>query len=165
MQRKLLIAVPVIAAIAIATVIIPMVMRPDVPMESDLNDLEYETKEITINDVQLTVEIADDGEKITRGLMFRDGMPDDHGMLFIFPDERIYPFWMMNMQFNLDIIWLDSNGKVVHIVEDAEPCIDASLTSLCTFTPDAPAKYVLEVNSGFVRKHGVDKSSVMQILN
>lgn len=95
--------------------------------------------------------------------MFRESLPNDQGMLFIFEEERRYRFWMMNMTFNLDIIWLDSNGKVVHIVEDAEPCIDVKHTSLCSYSPDEAAKYVLEVNSGFVKKYGIDKSSVMRL--
>ena len=96
--------------------------------------------------------------------MFRENLPEDQGMLFIFDREGTYSFWMMNMKIHLDMIWLDSDGKVVHIVEDAAPCIDAAHTSLCTFSPDEPAKYVLEVNSGFVQQHGINEDSVMRIL-
>ncbi|MEE8132889.1 MAG: DUF192 domain-containing protein [Nitrososphaerales archaeon] len=200
MQRKILLAVPVIFAIAIIIWAIPM-MQPDQTQsdqtreqteseqtsdqtqseqtsdqtESDQTEseqtqieqteLEYERWEITIENIPLTVEIANDSEKITKGLMFREGLDDDQGMLFIFEEQRIVQFWMMNMKFNLDIMWLDVNGKVVHIVENAEPCIDAAHTSLCTYRPDAPGKYVLEVNSGFVKKHGIDEDSIMQILS
>ena len=201
MQRKILLAVPVILAFAIIILAIPM-MQPEQTQsdqtkseqtqsdqtsdqtqsdqtkseqtqsdqtsdqtQSDEVELEYETWEITIENIPLTVEIADDSEKITKGLMFREGLHDDQGMLFIFEEQRIIQFWMMNMKFNLDIMWLDVNGKVVHIVENAEPCIDAAHTSLCTYRPDAPGKYVLEVNSGFVKKHGVDENSIMQILS
>ena len=200
MQRKILLAVPVIFAIAIIIWAIPM-MQPDQTQsdqtreqteseqtsdqtqseqtsdqtESDQTEseqtqieqteLEYERWEITIENIPLTVEIANDSEKITKGLMFREGLDDDQGMLFIFEEQRIVQFWMMNMKFNLDIMWLDVNGKVVHIVENAEPCIDAAHTSLCTYRPDAPVKYVLEVNSCFVKKHGVDEDSIMQILS
>lgn len=175
MQRKILLAVPAIVAIAIIITVIPMVTtqsdrtQPD-GIESDQTQLdqtiiEYETRNITIDNIPLTVEIADDGEKIARGLMFREGLRDDQGMLFIFEQERNYQFWMMNMKFNLDMIWLDGNGKVVYIVENAEPCIDAAHTSLCTYNPNAPAKYVLEVNSGFVKKHGINENSVMKIIS
>lgn len=126
--------------------------------------MKYEVRKITINDVPLTVEIADDSEKGARGLMFRDRLANDRGMLFIFEKEHKYQFWMMNMKFNLDIIWLDANGKVVYVVEDAEPCIDEAHTSLCTYSPDEQAKYVLEVNSGFVKEHGINKDSIMHIL-
>ena len=173
MRKAILIAVPVIATMLIAFVMIIVVPpttssttptpTPTQPKQTQ-TQLQYEVRKITINDVPLTVEIADDSEKTARGLMFRDRLADDRGMLFIFEKEHKYQFWMMNMKFNLDMIWLDANGKIVYAVEDAEPCIDETHTSLCTYSPDAPAKYVLEVNSGFVKEHGINKDSIMHIL-
>jgi len=163
MQKKMIIAASAIAAVAIAIALIPVITtsssHPPVPTYD-----EYEVRKITIDNVMLNVEIADDSEKIQRGLMYRDMLPENQGMLFIFDEERKYQFWMMNMKINLDMIWLDSNGKVVHIVEDAAPCIDSAHTSQCTYNPDEPAKYVLEVNSGFVKKHGINENSIMRIL-
>jgi len=162
MHEKLIILAVVIAAVAIAAaVLIPIITQP---AQTNIPIYNYEVRKITIDNVVLDVEIADDSEKIQQGLMFRKMLPEDHGMLFIFDQERKYQFWMMNMKFNLDIIWLDANGKVVHIVEDAEPCIDAAHTSLCTFGPDESARYVLEVNSGFVQRYGINENSVMRIL-
>lgn len=167
MQRKLLIAIPIIAAAVALTAIAVIQLTPETQNseEIQISELEYETRKIMIDNIPLTVEIADDSEKIARGLMFREGLADDQGMLFIFEEERKYQFWMMNMKFNLDIIWLDADGKVVHIVENAEPCIDAAHTSLCTYNPDEPAKYVLEVNSGFVKERNITENSVMKILS
>ena len=163
MQKKMIIAASAIAAVAIAIALIPLITtqstHPAIPTYG-----EYEVRKITIDNVMLNVEIADDSEKIQRGLMYRDMLPENQGMLFIFDEERKYQFWMMNMKINLDMIWLDSNGKVVHIVEDAAPCIDSAHTSQCTYNPDEPAKYVLEVNSGFVKKHGISENSIMHIL-
>lgn len=182
MQRKLLfIAVPIIVGIAVAMAFLSTYTQTEPldeqtesmgdqtePLDEQTNsaipDFEYELRKITIHDVPLTVEIADDPEKTALGLMYREGMPEDQGMLFIFERERIHQFWMMNMKFNLDILWLDSDGKVVHIVEHAEPCISEALTSLCTYRPDAPAKYVLEVNSGFVEKYGINENSTMKFV-
>jgi hypothetical protein len=151
-----------VVAMAIVAVIAFSLMPTIKTTESETTSSQYETRKITINNIPLTVEIADDNEKITKGLMFREGMEEDRGMLFIFEKEHGYQFWMMNMKFNLDIIWLDANGKVVHIVENAEPCIDAAHSSQCTYNPDEPAKYVLEVNAGFVKKHGIDENSIMK---
>lgn len=164
MQKRVIIVASAIAAIAIAIALIPVITTrsstpPAIPPYG-----EYEVRKITIDNVMLNVEIADDSEKIQRGLMYRDMLPENQGMLFIFDEERKYQFWMMNMKINLDMIWLDSNGKVVHIVEDAAPCIDSAHTSQCTYNPDEPAKYVLEVNSGFVKKHGISENSIMRIL-
>ncbi|MEM2760989.1 MAG: DUF192 domain-containing protein [Nitrososphaerales archaeon] len=162
MQKKLLIIVPVIAAVLIAIALfLPVTSRIQ---QTQPVPFEYEVRKITIDGVPLIVEVADDSEKTARGLMYRDHLPEDRGMLFIFEREHRYQFWMMNMKINLDIIWLDSNGKVVHIVEDAKPCIDEGHTSLCTYNPDEPAKYVLEVNAGFVQKYGINENSVMKVI-
>jgi len=163
MQKKMIIAASAVAAVAIAIALLPLITTrstsPAIPTYG-----EYEVRKITIDNVMLNVEIADDSEKIQRGLMYRDMLPENQGMLFIFDEERKYQFWMMNMKINLDMIWLDSDGKVVYIVEDAAPCIDSAHTSQCTYNPDQPAKYVLEVNSGFVKKHGINENSIMYIL-
>jgi hypothetical protein len=168
MQKKeVIIAASVIVAIAatLAILILPTTLArqsyPPIHAPSPIS--EYEVRKITIDDVMLNVEIADDSEKIQKGLMFRESLPEDRGMLFIFEKEREYSFWMMNMKINLDMIWINSDGKVVHIVEDAAPCIDSAHTSQCTYNPDERAKYVLEVNSGFVQKHGINKNSVMRM--
>ena len=161
MHKKVVIASSVIAAVAITILVLAPLTKQD---QSQVPIYDYEVRKITIDDIMLDVEIADDSEKIKQGLMFREMLPENQGMLFIFDEERKYQFWMMNMKFNLDIIWLNADGKVVHIVEDAEPCIDAAHTSQCTFSPDEPARYVLEVNSGFVQRYGINESSVMRIL-
>jgi hypothetical protein len=182
MRRNLIIISSIIAVVVIATVsvllFVPIqsvtqststptpttVETTTQPNESQLPVIEYEVRKITIDNVVLDVEIADDNEKRELGLMYREELPEDRGMLFIFEQERKYQFWMMNMRINIDMIWIDAKGKVVHIVDDAKPCIDAAHSSQCTFNPDEPAKYVLEVYSGFVKKHGINENSVMHIL-
>ena len=164
MRRNIIMIVAGVAVIAIITAII--ITDTPVPfVQSNESQIKYETQKITIDNVQLTVEIADDSEKIQKGLMYRNRLPDNQGMLFVFEKESKYQFWMLNMKFNLDMIWINANGKVVHIVENATPCVDATQTSLCTYNPDEPASYVLEVNSGFVKKHGINENSIMKILS
>jgi len=115
---------------------------------------------VQINGVRVNIEIADNFEERAKGLMFRDRLPEDAGMLFVFESEGNYPFWMMNMKFNLDMIWIDSNGKVVHIAKDVPPCI----VPCKTIDPNSNARYVLEVNSGFADKHGVIEGSLVRIV-
>lgn len=135
--------------------------------DSSTTMLEYEVKRITIDGIPLEVEVADTNEKRARGLMHRDGLDEGKGMLFIFPTEGRYSFWMMNMRFNIDMLWIDSSGRVVYIVEDAEPCRGNSEEhiKLCTYDPDVRAKYVLEVSSGFVRDNNIGIGSRMIILD
>jgi poly-gamma-glutamate synthesis protein (capsule biosynthesis protein) len=94
------------------------------------------------------VEIADTPEKQTEGLMYRDSLAKDRGMLFVFDKEAIYSFWMKNTLIPLDIIWLNGNKEVVFIKNNAQPCQD----ECPAIKPDAEAKYVLEINSGLANK-------------
>ncbi|QOC22590.1 DUF192 domain-containing protein [Wenzhouxiangella sp. AB-CW3] len=96
------------------------------------------------------VEIADDDESRARGLMFRDELADNRGMLFIFRQEAPRSFWMRNTRIPLDIIYLDRDLRVVSIVHNARPCRTRS--GRCPSYPsEGPAMYVLEVNAGFAR--------------
>src|SRR3989344_5194996 len=76
---------------------------------------------VCFKDKCFNVEIADDEER-TNGLMFRGQMDRDNGMLFIFDKEDKYDFWMKNMNFPLDILWINEDKKVVYIHKDTPPC-------------------------------------------
>jgi len=98
------------------------------------------------------VEIADTREKQALGLMFRDEMPADQGMLFIFPNEAPRSFWMKNTRIPLDIMYFDKDLNMVSISADTQPC----RVSRCPSYPSiAPAKYVLELNAGTASELGV----------
>jgi uncharacterized membrane protein (UPF0127 family) len=98
------------------------------------------------------VEIADTSEKQALGLMFRDSMPDDRGMLFIFPIEAPRSFWMKNTRIPLDIMYFDKDFRLVSISADTPPC----RVSRCPSFPSvAPAQYVLELNAGKAAELGV----------
>lgn len=97
------------------------------------------------------VEIASNDKDRERGLMFRDKMDQDKGMLFVFDEESRYPFWMKNTQISLDMIWMDSDWKVVAI-KTATPC----LADPCpNYDPGANAKYVLEINGGLADSQNI----------
>lgn len=82
--------------------------------------------------------------------MDRHEMDENAGMLFVFAEEGIYPFWMKNTYLALDIIWLDSSYTVVYIRHNAVP---QDLTSI---NPGVPARYVLEFNAGTAQKIGLE---------
>jgi len=104
---------------------------------------------VEINGASYTVDIADNDATRTRGLMFVDSMPDDHGMLFIFPNSRPRSFWMKNTLIPLDIIYFDSDLELVSVSKNARPC----KTARCGHYPSSgPAKYVLELNAGHADK-------------
>ncbi len=157
----------VLIPIAIAAVIIGVVGMLSIPKDVKLEQAEFPTGIIKIDDVTLQVQIADTKPLQTRGLMFQEKLPYDQGMLFVFEDEGIRSMWMLNMQFSLDVIWIDSDGKIVHIEKDAQPCKSALETMACTFTNgnEMNAKYVLEVTSGFVDKFNITENSKLDIIS
>ncbi|WP_228850811.1 DUF192 domain-containing protein [Aegicerativicinus sediminis] len=91
---------------------------------------------------KVDIEIADDEYKRETGLMYRKGMKNSQGMLFIFPDTQYRSFYMKNTEFPLDILYIGADKKIVSIVKNAKPEDETSLPS------EAPAKYVLELNGG-----------------
>jgi uncharacterized membrane protein (UPF0127 family) len=101
--------------------------------------------QVVLNGQRFTVELAESQQKQALGLMFRDSLPNDHGMLFIFPAEGFRSFWMKNTRIPLDILYFDEDLKLVSVAENAQPC----RTQRCPSYPsDGPAKYVLELNAG-----------------
>jgi len=110
------------------------------------------TERIIIREVRLTVDLAKTPSEWEKGLSGRASMPADRGMLFVFDRESPWGFWMKDMRFPLDIIWFDSNRRVVHIEQNLPPCTPQDCP---VYVPLASALYVLEVNAGFVEAHGV----------
>lgn len=113
---------------------------------------------VVVGGQSLPVELADTPEKRMRGLSGRESLPENRGMLFVFPEEGIYGFWMKDMRFSIDILWLSSSGEVVHIVESVTP---ESYPE--SFTPEKAALYVLELPAGFARIHGVSLGSIVTL--
>jgi uncharacterized membrane protein (UPF0127 family) len=157
----------ILIPIGIAAVIIGVVGMMSIPKDVKLEQAEFPMGIIKIDDVTLQVQIADTKPLQTRGLMFQEKLPYDQGMLFIFEGEDTRSMWMLNMQFALDLIWIDSDGKIVHIEKDAQPCKSALETMACTFTNGngKPAKYVLEVTSGFVDMFNITENSQLQLIS
>ena len=96
------------------------------------------------------VEVARTAEEQSRGLMYREKLGQDKGMLFVFDKEAEYSFWMKNTLISLDIIWINGNKEVVFIGENIQPCQENSLCP--SVNPGKGAKYVLELNAGVSKK-------------
>lgn len=106
---------------------------------------------------RLTVEIADTAPLRTRGLMWRSQLPDGTGMLFIFPTEVVQSFWMRNTRIPLDMLFVDRSGKVVGVVQWAEP------QTLNSRTVGRPSLYVLEVPAGWTSRNGVKAGARVEL--
>jgi len=99
--------------------------------------------------IRVSVEIADTPEKRGFGLMYRNDLPELHGMLFIFPREGPLSFWMKNTPLPLDIIFINAGHTIVSITQNTTPFSEKPLPS------GSPAQFVLEVNGGFCQRHNV----------
>jgi len=125
-------------------------------------------KQITIinsegNEVAVDAEIADDPAKRARGLMFRDSLGENEGMLFVFPSEEKYGFWMVNTTIPLDAVYMDGSGNVVDVIA-MEPCKNLNPLNCTVYRPKSEAKYVLEVNRGFSSANRIEKGSSRMII-
>ena len=157
----------VLIPIAIAAVIIGIVGVLTIPADSKLAEVKFPRGTIKLDNKMLDVQIAETDAQKTRGLMFQNALPDDQGMIFVFSQEQVVPIWMLNMQFPLDIIWLDANGNVIHIAKNVPPCKSALETATCTVqnAEGKKAMYVLEVTAGFADKFQITENSKMQIIS
>ncbi|MCX8072476.1 MAG: DUF192 domain-containing protein [Candidatus Binatia bacterium] len=109
--------------------------------------------------VSVPVEIADTPAERARGLMYRRDLPANAGMLFVFPKAEVLQFWMKNTPLSLDMIFFDSERRIVGIVERAKPFSTRALG------PDTPAQYVLEVHGGFAARHGITTGQQARFVN
>lgn len=103
-------------------------------------------------DVAYKVEVADTLKKLQKGLMFRESLPSNQGMLFLFTDEHLQPvaMWMKNTYISLDMLFIGKNKTVIAIVQNTEPL------SLKIISPTREyVSAVLELNAGEVKKHGI----------
>ena len=112
---------------------------------------------IRVGNQQVVVEVAFTAETRRRGLMFRDSLPPDQGMLFVFPREEKRAFWMRNTSISLSIAVADAAGRIVRIA-DLEPHVERAVPSL------RPARYALEMNRGWFRRHGVLEGDTLRRL-
>ena len=114
-----------------------------------LSDWFSRTHQLTIGSTTIDIEIADNETKRAQGLSNRVSLPDQSGMLFIFPEPVRHSFWMKDMNFPLDFIWI-KNGTAIQLSKDVP-----STQPPVVLTPDDPVDQVLEVNAGFIDKNGI----------
>ena len=152
--------------VTIAAVIIGAVGMMTLPSDSKLESVEFPRGTIMLDGVPIEVQIADTEPRRVRGLMFQDQMPLDQGMIFVFQEPGLYSLWMLNMQFSLDMMWFDHDGKIVHIEKNVPPCKTVvEITACQSIIPEGDALYVLEVTSGFIDQNNITKDSVLTIIS
>ncbi|MDP2665100.1 MAG: DUF192 domain-containing protein [bacterium] len=110
--------------------------------------------------VSLRIDYATTEAAREKGLGGRTSVPSDYGMLFVFPKDGRYGFWMKDTLVPLDIFWLDSKGQVVYIAPDV-----ATSSYPSVFYPNMPARYVLETAAGFAQAHSIATDTPLLLKN
>ena len=122
--------------------------QPEVYEFTKQGELRFQTaKQEFISAIE--IEIAQDDLKRQQGLMYRDTMAENQGMLFVFDDEDTRSFWMKNTVLPLDMIFVSGRNEIVTIHKNTTPYSEQSYTST------KPAKYVIEVNAGYTDRHKI----------
>ena len=122
-----------------------------------LSHTTSEIKTVKIGGQIIKVELVQTLEAQAQGLSGRTGLAQDTGMLFVFSGPGEYDFWMKDMKFPLDMIWIGDDLHVIYIQKNATP-----RSYPATFGPAQDAKYVLEVNAGFADVHNVKTGDSVQ---
>lgn len=116
----------------------------------------------TPSGITIQAEIADTPRKRAQGLMYRDHLKKDHGMLFFFSEPQAWTFWMKNTKIALDLIWLDDKKRVTHIERNVPICTKSD-DSCPQYRPNnADAVYVLEITGGTVDGYKIEKGTKLQ---
>jgi uncharacterized membrane protein (UPF0127 family) len=119
----------------------------------------YQKTTISINGFNVSMAIASTDEERARGLSGLEKMNENEGMIFLFDEPSKQGFWMNKMNFPIDIIWLDSNRKVVHIEKKLEPC---NIFLACpVYNPQVDSLYVIELESGFTEDHSMKEGMII----
>ena len=127
---------------------------------SNVKDSEYLKGYATINNYKILVDIAITDKQVREGLAIKNFLNENEGMLFFLGEPTKASFWMKNMKFPIDIIWLDENFSIVHMEHELEPC--KSIFDCKSYKPNAEALYVLETINGFAKKHTLDIGDKIQ---
>jgi uncharacterized protein len=127
---------------------------PDEPASA----AKVRTVSVRVGAAKVQAEVAGDAAARRRGLSGRRRLPDDRGMLFVFPSREPRTFWMKGMRFPLDILWID-RGRVTGIAQDV-PVPEGSLP---VYPSGGPVDRVLEVSAGWTGRHGVSRGDRVQV--
>lgn len=140
----------VVAVIALSLIAIFLLREPDLAGEiSDVTQNAKTTIHLRSN-LAVTVDVADSDEERIKGLSGSDPLPANHGLLFIFNADGYPAIWMKDMNYAIDIIWIDREGTIVSIAPSVQPDSYPQI-----FKPAQPARYVLEMKAGYVDERNV----------
>jgi uncharacterized protein len=152
---------PILSTTATAQINSIETNRVEAVQQSSHNGTDYLRAKISIKGVELIAEIPTTQELMGKGLAVKNELKENESRLFVFDKPEKHSFWMKDIKFPIDIIWLDSNGKVIHIEENLQPC---PLAPICPSYPhSADSQYVLETVAGFTQRNNISEGTNIDI--
>jgi len=123
---------------------------------------DFDTRTVTLpSGRQIRAEVLINPQDLARGMMFRDSLAPDRGMLFMHREAGEYPYWMYQVRIPLDMIWMDPERRVVEIAAAAQPC--KTEPGQCpTYGGHRRAQYVLELACGMAAKYGIKTGDTLE---
>lgn len=162
MVRKITVLVPVI----VGCVILGILGLTFIPEGIKNRNIEFSRGTIAINNHSISTEIAETPAERQRWLTFRsEEMPLSSALLLVYDKPDLYSLWLLNIQFNLDLIWFDGAGNIVYIKQDAAPCKNTLDAIQCTYKNTIPARYVLAATTGFINYHNITNDSKIKLVS
>lgn len=162
MARKSAVLIPVIAAAAVVGILGITFIPPEIRDR----DTGFPKGTVRIGDDVVTVEVAETAAERQRWMTFRqDHLPLDTAMLIKHETSDLHEVWMINVEYNLDLIWFDKDGNAVYLIKDAAPCENVVETVSCTYKTTKQALFVVAATSGFIDEHGIAVGSKMTIIS
>ena len=137
-----------------------------VPDEIKNKPLDFDRGTIKIDNSVINVEIAESDAERQRWLMFRnEEFTSNAAMILVYPKSDLYALWLLNIQYNLDIMWFNEEGKLVYLINDAKPCENPLDPHACTYKTNIPAKYIVVSTTGFIKENNITRSSNLTIIS
>lgn len=162
MVRKIIVLLPVI----IGTIILGILGLAFVPEGIKNRNLDFSKGTIVINNHSIRAEIAETPAERQRWLAFRsEKLPFTSALLLVYDKSDLYSLWLLNIQFNLDLVWLDDAGNIVYMIRNAVPCNSTLDAAQCTYKNTIPSKYILAATSGFINYHNITKDSKVKLVS
>ncbi len=162
MVRKITVLVPVI----VGCVLLGILGLTFIPEGIKNRNIEFSRGTIAINNHSISTEIAETPAERQRWLTFRsEEMPLSSALLLVYDKPDLYSLWLLNIQFNLDLIWFDGAGNIVYIKQDASPCKNTLDAIQCTYKNTIPARYVLAATTGFINYHNITIDSKIKLVS
>jgi uncharacterized membrane protein (UPF0127 family) len=128
---------------------------------STMDDLSS-TEVVLPSGVKIRAETMRQQSDLLRGMMFRDSLPANRGMLFYHMREDKTPYYMFNVKIPLDIVWMDHDRRIVEIARNVPPCTAKAAHECPTYGGKFPALFVLEVNAGFAANNGLKEGERLE---